>query len=199
MSRYLHLVATLSRTDGNDLRAYLALAVVVAALPGAALFFAVLALLALLRRLLSAVADQLGELLHSGRVLLAERLRLAAAVIDPRHQAEQEAQAAPEPLPAVEATVEPPADPEPACEPVAQAEPVPVPMPAAAQVTVEGPAHTEGERERLAAALAEHGSIRAAARALGIGESTLRGRLKRHGIEAPMSKRGRKARAATAA
>jgi len=34
---------------------------------------------------------------------------------------------------------------------------------------------SEDEREQLAAALAEHGSLRAAARALGIGESTLRG------------------------
>jgi transcriptional regulator with GAF, ATPase, and Fis domain len=66
-------------------------------------------------------------------------------------------------------------------------------------VTAEGPAciswDTEDERERLAAVLAEHGSIRAAARALGVGESTLRGRLKRHGIAAP-SRRGRRARAA---
>jgi hypothetical protein len=58
---------------------------------------------------------------------------------------------------------------------------------------------TRGERERLTAALAERGSIRAAARALGVGESTLRGRLKRYGIEAPKSRRGRRARAATAA
>ena len=57
---------------------------------------------------------------------------------------------------------------------------------------------TAGESERLAAALAEYGSIRASARALGVGESTLRVRLKRHGIEAP-GKRGRKARAAAAA
>jgi transcriptional regulator of acetoin/glycerol metabolism len=68
-------------------------------------------------------------------------------------------------------------------------------------VTVEASARisrgADGERERLAAALAERGSIRAAARALGVGESTLRGRLKRHGIEAP-SKQGRKARAARA-
>ncbi len=198
MSRYLNLVATLSRTDGNDLLAYLALAVAVAALPSAALFFAVLALLALLRRLLSALADQLGELLHSGRVLLAERLRHVAAVIDPRPVAVPEAPAASEPLPAVEATIKPPAASEPACEPVAQARPAPVLMPSAAQLTVEGPGQSEGERERLAGALAEHGSIRAAARALGVGESTLRGWLKRHRIEAP-SKRGRKARAATAA
>ena len=57
---------------------------------------------------------------------------------------------------------------------------------------------TRGERERLTAALAERGSIRAAARALGVGESTLRGRLKWYGIEAP-NRRGRKARAAAAA
>ena len=57
---------------------------------------------------------------------------------------------------------------------------------------------TRRERERLAAALPQYGSIRAAARALGVGESTLRGRLKRHGIEAP-SRRGRKARAGAAA
>jgi transcriptional regulator of acetoin/glycerol metabolism len=69
-------------------------------------------------------------------------------------------------------------------------------------VTVEAPARisrgADGERERLAAALAERGSIRAAAQALGVAESTLRGRLKRHGIEAP-SRRGRRARAAVAA
>ena len=57
---------------------------------------------------------------------------------------------------------------------------------------------TAGESERLAAALAEYGSIRASARALGVGESTLRVRLKRHGIEAP-GRRGRKSRAAAAA
>ena len=83
-----------------------------------------------------------------------------------------------------------------------QAEPVPVLMPAAAQVTVEASARTDrdtaGERERLAAVLAACGSIRAAARMLGVGESTLRGRLKRQGIGAP-SKRGRKAGAAAAA
>ena len=72
----------------------------------------------------------------------------------------------------------------------------------APQVTVDAPARisrgADCERERLAAALAEHGSIRAAARALGVGESTLRGRLKWYGIEAP-NRRGRKARAAAAA
>jgi len=180
MSRYLSLVGALSRTPGNDLCAYLALATALAALPGAVLFFAVLSALALLRRLLSAIERQLGALLHSGRVLLADRLRRAAVVIDPWHQAEEETA------------------PEPACEPVVPAAPVPVLMPAAAQVTVEAPARTAGERERLAAALAEHGSIRAAARALGVGESTLRGRLKWYGIEAP-SGRGRTTRVARAA
>jgi transcriptional regulator with GAF, ATPase, and Fis domain len=206
MSRYLNLVGALSRTQGNDLLAYLALAVAVAALPGAALLFLVLAALALVQRVLSAVAvaaaagaDQLGELRHAGRVLLAERLRLAADHIDPRPMAVAEARTAPESLPAAEATVGPTA----ASEPVAQAEPasvaVPVLMPAAARVTVEAPAGRDDERERLAAALAAHGSIRAAARALGIGESTLRGRLKRHGIEATKSRRGRKTRAVKAA
>jgi transcriptional regulator with GAF, ATPase, and Fis domain len=178
---------------GNDPFAYLALAVTVAVLPGAALLFAVLSVLALRRRLLSAVADQIGELLHSGRVPLAERLRLAAAVIDPRHQAE--AQATPGLLPAVEATIQPPAAP----KPVVQADPVPVLMSSAAQVTVAPQAQTEGERERLEAALAESGGIGAVARVLGVGASTLRGRLKRYGIEAPTSRRGRMARAATAA
>jgi transcriptional regulator with GAF, ATPase, and Fis domain len=213
MSRYLNLVGALSRTHGNDLLAYLALAVAVAALSGAALLFLVLAALALVRRVLSSVAiaaaagaDQLDELLHAGRVVLAERLRQAAGIIDPRPQANRAAQEARESHPAVEATVRPPAAPGPGREPVAQAEPVltpaPVLMPAAARLTVEAPAtcqDTEGERQRLAAALAAHGSIRAAARALGVAESTLRGRLRRHGIEAPSSKRGRKARAATAA
>jgi DNA-binding NtrC family response regulator len=92
---------------------------------------------------------------------------------------------------------------EPTVPPAVEA--VPVPMPAAAQVTDEAPAveapdrGADDERERIAAALAEHGGIRAAARALRIGESTLRGRLKRHGIEAPRSRRGRKAGAARAA
>jgi hypothetical protein len=60
------------------------------------------------------------------------------------------------------------------------------------------PAQTRGGRERLTAALAEHRNIRAAARAMGVGESTLRGSLKRHGFEVP-TRRGRKARAVTAA
>jgi hypothetical protein len=86
---------------------------------------------------------------------------------------------------------------------------VPLLMPAAAQqVTVEGPAiearaptgrGTVEDRERLAAALAAHGTIRAAARALGVGESTLRGRLKRQGVETPTRKRGRDVRTAAAA
>jgi hypothetical protein len=177
MSRYLNLLAGLSRTSGNDLSAYLALAVAAGALPGAALIFGSLGALALLRRLLSAGAEQLSRLLHCGRVLLAARLRQAADLIDPRPV--DESASAPTVPPAVEA--------------------VPVPMPAAARVTVEAPDRREDARERLAAALAEHGSIRAAARALGIGESTLRGRSKRYGTEAPRSRRGRKAWAATAA
>jgi hypothetical protein len=128
----------------------------------------------------------MGGLLHSGRVLLAERLRQAADRIDPRPQAGPEAQAAP----AVEADV----------DPSAVGEPVAVLMPAAAQVTVEAPDQGSADgRGRLTAALAEHGSIRAAARALAIGESTLRCRLRRHGIEAPRSRRGRRAGAARAA
>jgi hypothetical protein len=51
---------------------------------------------------------------------------------------------------------------------------VPALMPVAARSTVEEPAHTRGECKRLAAVLAEGGSIRAAARAIGIGESALR-------------------------
>src|SRR5271166_5039711 len=109
MSRYLNLVGTLSRTPGNDLYAYLALAVAVAALPGALVFFAVLAVLSIVQRVLSTGADQLGELLHSGRVLLAERLRQAAVIIDPRPQVERAAQTARKSLPAVEASVDPPA------------------------------------------------------------------------------------------
>jgi Bacterial regulatory protein, Fis family len=185
MSRYLNLVGNLSRTDGNDLLAYLALTVAAAALPGAALFFLVLAALALLLRVLLAGRDRLAALLHSGRFVLAVRLRQVAAVIGPRPTAE------PNLLPAIETTIAP--------ESLPQAEPVPCLMASAAQVTFEAPAHADDERERLAATLAEHGSIRAAARVLGLGESTLRGRLKRHGIEAPTSKRSRKAQAALAA
>jgi hypothetical protein len=73
-------------------------------------------------------------------------------------------------------------------------------MPAAARVTVEASDRgAEDERDRLAAALLEHGSIRAAARKLGVGESTLRGRLKGQGIQVPRNRRCRKAQAATAA
>jgi hypothetical protein len=229
MSRHLNLIVTLSRTSGNDVLAYLALAAAVAALPGAALFFFALAALALVRRVLSAVAvaaaagaDQLGELLHSGRVLLAERLRLAADLIDPRpaaagvpsaptvvpetaaaEDAVPAGQPAAKPLSAVEGTIDLPAASEPACKAVARADPVL--MPAAARVTVAGPAveapatDRDTEAERLAEALAAHGTIRGAARVLGIGESTLRGRLKRHGIGAPTRKRGRDARPSVAA
>jgi hypothetical protein len=209
MNRYANHVAPLSRTRGNDLCDYLALAIAAAALPGAALFFLALSALALVRCVLSAVAvaaaagaDQLGELLHSGRVLVAERLRQAAGIIDPSPLATTEAQATYEPLPAVEATVDPPATPEPVSVPV------PLVMLAAAQVTVEGPAvearaptepGTDEERERLAAVLTAHGTIRGAARALGVGESTLRSRLKRHGVEAPTRTWRRDVRTATAA
>jgi transcriptional regulator of acetoin/glycerol metabolism len=66
--------------------------------------------------------------------------------------------------------------------------------------TVEAPDQAAAnDRDFPAAVLSEHGSIRAAARALGIGERALWGRLKRHGIEAPKGRRGRKAGAARAA
>jgi hypothetical protein len=69
----------------------------------------------------------------------------------------------------------------------APVEAVPVPMPSAAQVTVEAPTPDAGAD--LAAALEKHGTVRAAARALGIAESTFRGRCRKLGVKTP----GRKA------
>jgi hypothetical protein len=99
----------------------------------------------------------------------------------------QDATRAPEPA------AEPPVVPEPAeasvaylpltgtaDEPGPEPLPKPVPMASAAQVT--GPAAADDERGRIVAALAEHGSVRAAAKALGMPESTLRARCKRLGI-----------------
>jgi hypothetical protein len=57
-------------------------------------------------------------------------------------------------------------------------------MPSAAQET------TAPAGDDLAAALAQHGSVRATAKALGIAESTLRGRLRKAGVKLP----GRKAK-----
>jgi hypothetical protein len=107
------------------------------------------------------------------------------------------------------------AEPEPAAEPevvylpltgtVAEVRPEPVPLPAAAQETEEPAvpvAAVEGrapgaEPEPAAAAeaatirdaLARHGSVRAAAKALGVAESTLRRKCRRLGINAPRAKR----------
>ena len=66
--------------------------------------------------------------------------------------------------------------------------PVAVPMPSAAQVT--RPESWEDIAAPLVKAVEEHGGVRAAARALGIAESTLRSRVKRAGLTLP----GRKAK-----
>jgi hypothetical protein len=188
MSAYLTALRTLSRTDGT-LTASLALTLAVVCLPAAVLIFLTLAGL-----------SRLAGLLDSCRLTLAACLRRSADAIDPppasAPTALAVALAAPETPASVEAPEPPPAAPEPASEALAQSKPVP--MPAAAQVTVEAPSPScpDGERRRLAAALAEHGSVRGAARALGVGESTLRGRLKRNGVEAPVkAKRPAKAAA----
>jgi hypothetical protein len=80
-----------------------------------------------------------------------------------------------------------------------------VPMPAAAQVTVEAPAveapargrATDDDRARpdpldggaIAWALLQHGSIRAAARALSVPESTLRVQCRKAGVRSPRARR----------
>jgi hypothetical protein len=80
--------------------------------------------------------------------------------------------------------------------PVAQLAPVPVvedvPVEAAPVLTMASAAQETrpAAGDDLAAVLAEQGSVRAAARHLGVAESTLRGRLKKQGIPLP----GRKAR-----
>ena len=54
---------------------------------------------------------------------------------------------------------------------------LPCPMPSAARVTT--------EPQGLAAALEKYGTVRAAARALGVAESTLRGRCRKAGVKLP--------------
>ncbi len=218
MSRYLTFVAAHTHTRGNDLLAYLVLAVAVCALPGAVLFFVLLSIIAAVVAVASAVAtaasytrDGLGSLLYAGRVLLADRLHIIADGIDPRGDTAADGEPEPPaqltvavPVAVAEpAPVEAPApEPVPVPEPLPLPLPVPVAMPAAAQITTEEPpaaAHstTADEADTLRAALAEHGSIRGAAKALGMADSTLRGRLKRLGIEAPTAKgkQGRKVEA----
>jgi hypothetical protein len=78
-------------------------------------------------------------------------------------------------------------EPEPVVLPMrAAAQAVDVPAPVAQAVPESAPATGEA----LAAALAEHGTVRAAARALGVAESTFRSRAKRAGVVLP----GRKPR-----
>jgi hypothetical protein len=108
-------------------------------------------------------------------------LRAMADVIDPRSA----------PVPCYELG----SDPERVQAPDPIILPMPEPMLSAAQVTaaraprkrVPLPAH---QAEAIRRAIAEHGSIRAAARALGIPESTLRSRAKAAGIELP-TRRGK--------
>lgn len=73
------------------------------------------------------------------------------------------------------------APPPPVAMPVKAPAPVLV-IASAAQVTAEaeGPAPVD-----LAAVLAEHGSVRAAARAVGVAESTFRGRCRKAGVQLP--------------
>jgi hypothetical protein len=106
---------------------------------------------------------------------LADGLRAAADVLKPLPVAT----AASYPVAQVAAPVEAPAPVE---------EPVILAMPSAAQCTVEEapavlPLRPAGED--LAALLEKHGSVRAAARALGVAESTLRGRCKKAGVQLP--------------
>jgi hypothetical protein len=108
-------------------------------------------------------------------------LRSAAAALDPLPVGV--------PVPVVEAEEEWPDErwtiaPEAPAEAVPEAPAVLV-MPAAAQVT-EAPAPANA----LAAVLERCGSVRAAARELGVAESTLRGRMRNAGVKAP----GRKLR-----
>src|SRR5207248_1499031 len=91
MKAYLRTLLAESRTDGNDLIGYLVLAVALVALPGALILFALLALLGVacaatgtVARAATAAYGWLATLLWGGRVTLAERLRDAATVIDPR-------------------------------------------------------------------------------------------------------------------
>jgi transcriptional regulator with GAF, ATPase, and Fis domain len=72
-------------------------------------------------------------------------------------------------------------------------------MPSAAQVTEEPAAADEpaaanepAGAEGIRAALEAHGSVQAAARALGVAESTLRTRAKRYGISTGRGKGGKR-------
>lgn len=105
---------------------------------------------------------------------VAAGLRALAEVIDP----------APSVLPPVEYVyVELPASVE-APSFVEDEAPVILPMPSAAQATAETVERAQVETPE-ARALAECGGVRAAARALGVAESTLRGRLKKQGVTLP--------------
>jgi hypothetical protein len=170
------LVASVFGTGRGDL-AVLGLPLV----PAAALADVGMAVAGAVRAEAAAWAARLRQAVAAVRVGLAERLRAVAEVLGPLPVAQE---AAPEvvvrdvvrpvlcrvELPVVEAPVEA----------------VPVPMPSAAQVTVEAAPDVGAD---LAAALEKHGTVRAAARALGIAESTFRGRCRKFGVKTP----GRKA------
>ena len=123
----------------------------------------------------------LRQALASGLRRLADRIEAPApvparlVVPDPRTGSVMYAEEA-QPAPVVEVVPEAPV-----------ILPVAVPMPSAAQVTVEAAPVADLD---LAGLLETHGSVRAAARALGVAESTLRGRLRKAGVKLP----GRKAK-----
>jgi hypothetical protein len=223
MSQYLSYLAHTNATRGTHTE-YLFRVLAVAMLPAAAAFFLLLALLSIFWALAAGAAflagtarEGLAGLLYRGRIVLAERLRLIADVIDPRPLTAPldsrpswepdttcpdcgaqpfdcscvwstvpcpepvQAATAPEPEPVVflplTGTVDEP-------EPL----PEPEPMPSAAQVTQPAAAAEPDGADAIRAALAEHGSIRAAARALGMAESSLRSKAKRLGISTGKAK-----------